>query len=355
MMGHRILFPERRPAMNLAIFPVTLLALTAIDTWNPQTSGTTERLRGVSVVSDKIAWASGAKGTILRTIDGGASWTPQSVPNAEDLDFRDIHAVDARVAYALSIGEAEKSRIYKTTDGGESWTLQHTNRDPKGFLDAIAFWDADHGVALGDPVEGRYMILTTDDAGKTWTPIKPEGMPLALPGEGAFAASGTCLIVGKDDNVWFGTGGAKSARVFRSTDRGRTWSAHETPIRAGAATSGIFSVAFRDANHGVIVGGAYDQADRKGQIAATTDDGGMTWNLVTESEPNGFRSAAAFIEDGNTPRLVAVGPSGTDLSTDLGRSWKPLGTTGFHAVGFAGNGVGWGVGENGRISLIRVR
>ena len=104
---------------------------------------------------------------------------------------------------------ASKSRIYKTNDGGATWTLQYTNRDPKGFLDALAFWDAEHGLALGDPVDGRFAILTTDDGGKSWEPIPPEGMPPALPGEGAFAASGTCLVVQGEGHAWFGTGGAK--------------------------------------------------------------------------------------------------------------------------------------------------
>ena len=93
--------------------------------------------------------------------------------------------------------------------------LQHTNPDPKGFLDALAFWDADHGLALGDPVEGRFVILATDDGGKTWIRIPPGGMPAALPGEGAFAASGTCLVVQGDRNAWFGTGAGQSLPQHR--------------------------------------------------------------------------------------------------------------------------------------------
>ena len=87
-------------------------------------------------------------------------------------------------------------------------------------------------------------------------------MPAALPGEGAFAASGTCLVVQGDRNAWFGTGGG---RVFRSTDRGRTWTVHKTPIRAGNGSSGIFSLTFWDADHGVAVGGDYKEPDRTGE------------------------------------------------------------------------------------------
>ena len=221
--------------------------------------------------------------------------------------------------------------------------------DPTGFLDALAFWDADHGLALGDPVGGRYTVLTTADGGAHWTKAKAEGMPPALAGEGAFAASGTCLTTLGDAEAWFGTGGGATARVFRTRDRGATWTVHDTPIRAGSATSGIFSVAFRDADHGVIVGGSYDQPDRGGQVAATTNDGGTTWTVVERDEPKGFRSAVAFV-GGAPQKVLAVGPSGSDLSTDGGRTWAPITGEGYHAVGFAGPGAGWAVGEAGRVA-----
>lgn len=329
------------------ISAVVLLGALASGPWELQEVPTKERLRGLSVVSDRIAWASGTKGTVIRTTDGGKRWDVWRVPGADDLDFRDIEAFDDRTAYLLSIGPGEKSRIYRTNDGGATWELQYTNRDPKGFLDALAFWDAKHGLAMGDPVDGRYSLLTTDDGGTTWRPGHANGMPPALPGEGAFAASGTCLVVQGDRNAFFGTGGGKTARVFRSTDRGRTWTAHETPMVAGAPASGIFSIGFRDAEHGVIVGGTFDKPDDAARVAATTSDGGKTWGLVERSGPGGYRSAVAFVEG---KRWVAVGPSGTDVSEDDGRTWKPLGTLGFHAAAFRGPRAGWAVSEGGRVA-----
>ena len=109
--------------------------------WTAQTSGVTARLRGVSAVNERVVWASGADGTILRTADGGQTWQRQSIPGAEKLDFRDIDALSETIAYALSIGAGDASRIYKTTDAGAHWTLQFTNDDPKAFYDAMAFWD----------------------------------------------------------------------------------------------------------------------------------------------------------------------------------------------------------------------
>jgi len=326
----------------------------ADDNWTVQTSGTTARLRGVSVASPRVVWASGTQGTVLRTIDGGTSWRKWTVSGASSLDFRDIHALDERTAFVLSIGAGELSRIYKTADGGENWELRYKNQDPKGFLDAFAFWDADHGIALGDPVEGRFAILTTDDRGKTWDRIPAEKVPPALAGEGAFAASGTCLTLQGGANVWIGTGGASVARVYRSTDRGRTWTVHDTPIRAGNPSSGIFSLAFQDSEHGVAVGGDYKQPDQSGRFVASTTDGGRTWTVPHETCPAGYRSAVAYAAGPGQSTLVAVGPTGTDLSSDDGKTWRSLGKLGFHAVGFAGQtGAGWAVGEDGLIAKFR--
>jgi len=97
-------------------------SLLAAPAWTTQTSGTAVRLRGVTAVSEKVAWASGSDNTVLRTEDGGATWTKLTPPDettAARLDFRDIDAIDARTAYLLSIGEGAASRIYKTTDAGE--------------------------------------------------------------------------------------------------------------------------------------------------------------------------------------------------------------------------------------------
>jgi photosystem II stability/assembly factor-like uncharacterized protein len=306
------------------------------------------RLRGLSVVDARVSWASGAAGTIFCTTDAGKSWERRPVVGAAALDFRDIEAFDDRTAFALSIGPGERSRIYKTTDGGASWSVKHVNGDTKGFLDALAFWDRDHGLALGDPVDGRFVILATDDGGATWREIPAEGMPPALPNDGAFAASGTCLVVQGERNAWFGTAGG---RVFRSTDRGRTWTAHASPLRPTNPSSGIFSLAFRDAEHGVAVGGDYKDPGRAVDVIASTSDGGKTWRLPSGAGPRGYRSAVAFVP-GTKATFVAVGPTGSDRSADGGESWKPLGDAGFHVVDFADSSVGWAAGDDGRIERI---
>jgi photosystem II stability/assembly factor-like uncharacterized protein len=320
--------------------------------WSPQVSGGSATLRGVSAVSDTVAWASGSGNTILRTADGGRTWQPLTV-TADKLDFRDVDAIDARTAYLLSIGTGAASRIYKTTDAGAHWTLQFTNPDPRGFFDAMTFWDADRGIVVGDSVDGRFSIFLTSDSGRTWTAAPPEGLPAALPNEGAFAASGTNVAVYGND-VWFGTGAGAKARVLHSRDRGRTWTVAETPLIAGPS-AGIFSVAFRDAMHGVVVGGDYKKEDNATDNLAVTSDGGRTWTLVKEHALSGFRSVVAYAP-GTASSLIAVGPQGADWSTDDGRTWAPIEGPGFHAFSFSKTGaVGWGAGGRGSLARLNVK
>lgn len=319
--------------------------------WLSTPAGTVERLRGVSAVSAQDAWASGAGGTIIRTVDGGATWAARSPADTGDLDFRDIEAVDADTAYALAIGPGDRSRIYKTSDGGRTWTLQFINRDPRAFYDAIAFWDARTGLAFGDPVDGRFTVLRTSDGGATWLSVPPGNLPAAIDGEGAFAASGTCLVVSGRGHAWFGTGGAVRARVFRSTDGGTTWDVSDTPITAGTSSSGIFSLAFSDERNGVAAGGDYRKETESSENFAVTRDGGRTWTPGTRLR--GFRSALAFVPGSSGRALLAVGPAGADRSADGGATWTPLGSDGFHAMSVAPDGTVWAAGEKGRVGRAR--
>lgn len=320
--------------------------------WAAQTSGATVRFRGVSAVNARVAWASGASGTYARTTDGGRTWRAGVVPGAEGLDFRDVDAFDADTAYLLAIGEGESSKIYKTVDGGAHWTLQFQNRRASAFFDCMAFWTRARGLAISDPVEGRFLVITTEDGGRTWKESDASSMPAALAGEGAFAASGTCVTVGGASDAWFGTGGPEGARVFRSHDAGRSWEVSKTPLATGKA-AGVFSLSFWDSSRGAIVGGDYTLEKEPAGNAALTEDGGKSWRAVGERRPAGYRSCVARVAGTRGPTLVAVGPSGSDYSIDGGRTWTPLGSEGFHAVSVARGGeAAWAVGENGRIARL---
>jgi len=318
----------------------------------PQKSNTTENLRGISTPTNQAAWASGTHGTYLRTTNAADSWQPAQVPGAEALDFRDVEAFSPDFAYLLSAGPGDQSRIYKTTDGGKNWTLQFTNRDPKGFFDCMAFWDRDHGIAVGDPVAGNsgklsFEVIATEDGGKNWKPL--DSLPPAVEGEGAFAASGSCITVQGDSNVWFATGG-KLARVFRSTNAGKAWTVSDTPIIHGPDSAGIFSIAFRDATHGVIAGGDYKHPDQDSPNLAFTNDGGLTWKLSPVS-PQSYFSAVAFAHPGSTGSgLLAVGSTRSAYADDLTKkSWQKTWDLNLNALSLSPNGNAIAVGPKGLI------
>jgi photosystem II stability/assembly factor-like uncharacterized protein len=333
--------------MRAALLAIILFISAFAGAQKPQVSGVDVQLRAISAVSDKVAWASGDKGTVLRTIDGGATWAKLEIVGTEALDFRDIQAFDQNTAFVLSIGPGEQSRIYKTTDGGRIWQRQFTNSDPKAFYDCFAFWDSTHGIAVSDSVDGKFPLIATSD-GMNWNPVAVKKMPAALPSEGAFAASGTCIATFGKNEVWFGTGGP-AARVFHSADRGQTWTVAETPIIHGAATQGIFSLAFWTAKDGVAVGGDYKEPSKPEKTAAFTHDGGKTWSLSSKL-PQGYRSAVAV---GAGHALVAVGTSGADISHDAGNSWTPMFKEDLNALALIGNS-GWAVGPSGKIISIHL-
>lgn len=315
-----------------------------------QNSGVTENLRGVSAVSAAVAWASGTHGTYLRTIDGGNTWDAEQIQGPESLDFRDVKAFSAEEAYLLSAGPGEKSRIYKTTDGGKNWTLQFLNQEPKGFFDCMAFWDREHGIALGDPVHGKFELITTNDGGQHWNLIPADHLPPAVEGEAAFAASGTCIAVQDKGNVWFGTGG-KVARVFRSTDGGKSWQVSDTPIVHGSDSQGIFSIAFRDHKHGIIAGGDYKQPDQGGRNLAFSTDGGATWRLA-ELSPQSYFSVIAF-DPKNGDGLWAAGIQGTYSGDTQQKTWTKTWPFKLNGLSLDPTGNAVGVGPNG--SIIRFR
>ena len=314
--------------------------------WKLTPTGSDARLRGLSAVSARVAWTSGSAGTVLRTQDAGDSWENVSPPDTGGLQFRDIEAFDADHAVILSIGEGEDSRIYVTSDGGLHWTLTFVNEDPNAFYDCMTFFNRRHGLALSDPVDGRFRIIATDDGGDSWRVVDAD-MPAALPGEFAFAASGQCLVSAGGRRAWFATGGGPQARVFRSDDRGQSWEVSATPIRSGPS-AGIFALAFRNQRHGLAVGGDFAVPTQAPDALALTEDGGATWNLVDDA-PNEYRSGAAWI-DGRA--AIVVGPTGSDVSGNRGRSWQRFDEGSFDTVDCARGGACWASGERGRVARL---
>ena len=337
-----------RPSLICMLTALTACApeaptLASVADWELIDTGVKQSFRGLSVVTTQVIWASGSAGTVLRTVDGGLTWISIVVPGAETLDLRDIEAFSADHAIVLSAGRP--ARIFVTADGGASWNMTH-NDDREGiFYDAMAFWDPDHGIAFGDPIDGRFAIIVTADGGASWN--EPAERPLAIEGEAGFAASGSCLTVGGEADVWFGSGGTV-ARVFHSQDRGESWSSSTTPMANGLGSTGIFSISFVDALHGVIGGGDYEQPEVASGNIALTDDGGRSWRPAASS-PSGFRSAVRYL-NAMSEALLTVGSRGSDVSFDGGRSWIAVDHGNFHALDLVSDADGvtaWAIGANG--------
>jgi photosystem II stability/assembly factor-like uncharacterized protein len=296
--------------------------------WKPVPTGSDQQYRGLDAVDKRVAWVGGSAGEVLRTTDGGATWKDVSPPGSAGLLFRDVEAQSAYHASVLSIGEGDASRIYTTFDGGRTWRLAFVNDDPLAFYDCMDFFAGGRrGLAMSDPVNGRFRIAATDDWGRNWRVLPDTGMPPAVAGEFGFAASGTCLVTSGGRDAWFGTGGGAS-RVFHSRDGGSTWTVTVAPIPAAAA-GGVFSLAFRSPREGVIVGGDFTAPANGVRASGFTRDGGSTWSAGGDLA--GYRSGVDWLTFAHST-LIAVGPTGSDVSHDGGRTWKAFDTAPYDAV-----------------------
>lgn len=356
------------PRTLLSVSAAAALALTVLPStadaaapgsgyhWDERDTGTSEQYRGLAAVNQQTAWVSGEKGGVLRTEDGGHTWTDVSPAAAQKdgLALRDIEAWDARHAVALSIGPGQDSRIFRTDDGGRTWHETFRNTDEAAFFNCIAFTGKRVGLAVSDPVDGKFRILRTTNGGRSWRTLPNDGMPAAGDPEFNFAASGTCLVSAQHQwwhnrgEFWMVSGGAEP-RVFHTKNAGTNWSVANAPIRGGEA-SGIYSAAFKHGRHGVIVGGDYTAPEDGSDAAATSRNGGKTWK-ASRSAVSGYRSGVAH--DPRTLRSVlAVGPNGSDLSRDGGRTWNRFGSTAYDGVQCARDGACWASGPDGAVAVL---
>jgi photosystem II stability/assembly factor-like uncharacterized protein len=353
--------------LTLLVF-LTGFAKAAHCQWAIQESNTVADLRGIHSVGGGVGWASGTSGVVLRTEDGGHLWRLCAIPpGAEHLDFRGVQAFDAHTAIVMSSGPGDLSRLYKTADGCRTWKLIFSNPyAPDGFFDAILFLDPQHGLLFGDPsplnmkapVESAddFRLRVTADGGITWGPVSAPDRPNqrthqgdglhTVGDESAFAASNS-IIASYQGWFWFATSSARVAYrrlyetaappplLFRpmncggaidpvSNECGQPWTDFrnaQAPLDHSAPSAGIFSIGFRSADQGVVVGGDYKKPDNSSGTAAFTADGGQHWSAA-QTSPHGYRSSVGY--DAPAQTWIAVGPNGTDISTDDGRNWRPV-------------------------------
>lgn len=322
-------------------------------------SGTTALLQAVDPVDRNVVWVSGHRGTWARTLDGGESWTAGVVEGADTLQFRDIEGVDERTAILMSAGPGALSRMFRTEDGGGTWSETFVMDHPDGFLDCMAFLDGQRGLAYGDAVDGALYLLETDDGGRSWRRLPTERLPAALPGEGGFAASGSCVDAELTASYWIATGNGSEPRLLASHDGGESWSWTVLPLAAGEG-AGATTVGFRRDGRGFALGGviagpdATDGARTAAARVALTDDG-ASWRTGGALPFAGPAYGAAWITGWERAGLAATGPGGLAWSADGGRTWSLADSAAYWAVAFAAPDAGWAVGPGGRIVRLSVQ
>ena len=362
----------RRLLAGLLLLLPPCLHAQATSPWEGEPSETTADLRGVHAVGGGVVWASGTGGTVLRSQDSGFEWQNCATPpDAEKLDFRAIWAWDDQTAIVMSSGPGALSRLYRTTDGCSHWTLLYTNPDKDGFWDALVFESRAAGRILGDPVDGHFVLLATMDGGKSWIPSGAPSREATSAGSGAFAASNSSLLDGEKQPLRFGTSGAylytrsqfgernMCAPSGTSARQTELWDRRALPLANQGAAAGVFSLACRtfDDSNGqytlMAVGGDYTRPEERTGTAAWSGDG-VHWTAST-TLPGGYRSAVAW--DADLKLWITVGPNGSDISRDDGRTWQPL----EHAPADAPKGgewnalsLPWAVGPHGRIGKLNL-
>ncbi|MBY0488758.1 MAG: hypothetical protein K2R93_02840 [Gemmatimonadaceae bacterium] len=291
-----------------------------------QPFGVNTIVQALHAVSDKVVWAAGNSGVVLRTADGGTTWTRLPAPGGDSLNYRDVHAASESEAWVLSIGNGSASRIYHTTDAGATWALQFINRDTTAFFDCLSMNGHGQGVVFGDasttPDGRRTNILHTENAGQTWTLLATA--PTPLQDEGAFAASGQCVVHGDSSTVYIATG-APGARLFRSRNGGKSWAVENTPFVRGTA-AGLTGMAFQTATSGIVVGGDINKlrTDTSVAVVGVTTDGGRTWEMRKRPPVPGALAGIVWVPGAGSLTAVVSGYGGAAYTTDAGWTWSAL-------------------------------
>lgn len=311
----------------------------------PLAQGNPTSIRGLSVVNDNIAWVSGNRGYFAITNDGGKTWNWQQVKGFEKADFRGIEAFSEKEAIIMSSGTP--ASILKTIDGGASWQVKYQNTDTAYFFDAMSFANHQHGYLLGDPVNNKFLLMETNDSGETWKMFK--NPPDALPGEAAFAASGTCLNVNALISIV--TGGNSSRLLFLAADETH-WVDDKLFITQGKASQGAFSIA-RGIHQLMVVGGDYANDAKADSVAVIISVGLPHYGQeIPVKGPSGFQSCVEYIS-GDT--FLSTGTPGSNITTDGGQTWAKIDHTSYNVCRKAKHGkLILLAGDHGKIGVFKM-
>ncbi|MCU4176153.1 WD40/YVTN/BNR-like repeat-containing protein [Carboxylicivirga sp. N1Y90] len=310
---------------------------------------TNASIRGMSVIDENTVWISGSEGTVFRTIDGGLNWKDCSIIAELNNDFRSLHAFDSLRAFVIGINNP--AVIYRTIDGGDTWLGMDTIQAEGLFFNSLVFSSDSCGLAISDQVDGQFMLMHTQDAGSTWNRVRD--LPPSIEAEGNFAASNTCIEYLSTGEAWFATG-VKASRVYLTKDNGQKWDVVPTPIICNESADGIYSIDFRDAMHGIAVGGNYKYPERNDSVAVYTNDGGLSWNL-SETMPNGFHSCVQYVDVPDLNMAIALGRAGFDYTLDNGQTWERGGNEKYYTLRCIPGQLGaYVAGSDGRVARMDI-
>jgi hypothetical protein len=312
-------------------------------------------IRAIDAVDEKMAIFAGSNGIIGNVYMRNDDW---SVSLSEKIRYKDTLipnfrsvASNGKDIFALSIGNpalltkfnASETDPSTQSDVMGSYRLVYKEVHEKVFYDSMKFFDTQNGIAMGDPTENCLSIIITQDGGDTWAKIPCDKLPKVEKGEAAFAASNTNIkVIGK--TAWIVTGGAK-ARVFKTTDLGKSWSVFDTPIICGNGPQGIYSVDFADENNGILIGGDYSNPRENKANKAITKDGGKTWQLVADKSEPAYKSCIQFVPNTQGKEVFAVGFTGISYSKDGGLTWKEISKEAYYTIDFVDRNHAWLAGK----------
>ena len=288
------------------------------------TEGTKTSLRGLSVLNEKIIWASGSNGMVFKSSNGGITFNKIIVKNYENRDFRDIEAFDSSTAVIMAV--SEPALILKTWDGGNTWKKVFVDSTPGMFLDAMDF-NGGEGVVVGDPIDGKVFLAETNDNGDSWKVVKKDQCSQMNPGEAFFASSGSNISMKKrlkkSHNYIYVSGGVTS-RIFYGN------SCLTLPLQMGGNSTGANAMDISPSGKkGIVVGGDFSND----KLVDSTSVQFSIGKNVLVSEPqhslHGYRSSVSYITE---QFLIACGTSGVDVSIDGGLNWTLISNKSFHVV-----------------------
>lgn len=309
--------------------------LPAQDYWVKLSPPTSRHLYELHFLDNRLGWAAGERGAILKTTDGGQSWAFQT--SNIDRDILDIFMLDAARGWGLAhLYPAGADSVYgtyilKTTDGGNNWSPTFY---PEQYFFTIMFHDPLHGWMGGD----GGVLLGTTNGGADWfeanvNPGSGSGFPIHnirffSPHYG-YAMGGRFDIAGV---------------VWRTVNGGDRWD----PIVVGPEP--IYDMHFEDSLKILAIGGDLDFGS--GQVS--TSDGGLNWTYLYLGI---FGQARALSFRTKTEAWAPLGFTGTYMYTlDGGRSWTDLYTPDSSAVYdlvFTDSLTGYAVGDSGTVLKYR--